>query len=51
MSMKWAIVTNKTTFYHFGSKAEAEKTAAETIAKFAVVYGDTVLKIKKVWFG
>ena len=51
MTMKWAITTNKTTFFHYGSKADAQKVAADTVAKFAANYGDTVLKIKKIWFG
>jgi hypothetical protein len=48
--MKFAITTNTTTFYHFcKTKAEAQKMAEETIAKFSANFGDTIIKITKIW--
>lgn len=51
MAKRFEITTNKTSFFHYcKTKAEAEKIAQETVEKFAANYGDTVLKIKRVWF-
>ena len=49
MAKQFEITTNKTTFRHFAkNKAEAQAMAEQIIAKFAVMYGDRIVKINNI---